>query len=230
MSTRKPSVTQLKKRGKIFEFSTLSTSKVDLSSESSLPSSNIPPKALQLLGVRQEDTSNQQTSKFRSQTTSKVPDFHDGPTSDVLVATPRSPSMRQVEPSTAGTSISGQSPLLPLPPVLNLQDSDVAKLYPVPQESRMTHLQLPTIAASGNDGKQPGAVRQQLLHPSKSFQAIIETATPTSPEDKGASRLEPQMTPTKVLQHEPSGELLRPITYSPNSYNGVWEFDPAVVS
>ncbi len=227
LSTKKPSVSQLKKKGKIFEFS---SSRVDLSNESRLPSSNVPPKALQLLGVRQEETFGQQTSNVRIQTPVQDHRLQDGLAGEDQVSAGISLGMDQAGLSTTGpsTSVNEQSSLQQLP-VVDIPVSNVAKTYPIPQESNKTNLQLPN-AASSHEGKQFGVVRQQILHPSKSFQAIIETASPISTEEHGGFKVEPQRTPTKGLQHEPSGEVLRPTVYSPNSYNGVWEFDPAVVS
>ena len=221
-------MSQLKKRGKIFEFT---SSKLDLSSDSTFSNSTVPPKALQLLGVQQEEAIGQQLPNSRSQTPLPAQRFPSGRANEVPVSARPSPSLQQADLSAAVAGIPiNEQVSSPQTPELEVQRCDIAKAYPVLQESAKPNLQPPNIAIFGVEGKQFGAIRQQILHPSKSFQAIIETASPTSPETHGIPRLEQHVTPTKRLQHEPSGEVLHPAVYSPDNYNGVWENDPAVVS
>ena len=236
LGTRKPSISQLKKKGKLFEFS---SSNLDLSDGSDLPHSNVPPKALALLGVRQGEASGLSHAASRNQIPVEPQYFPKRaavsppkPARQIKSdpAPARLPSNdRETESSTANV---GASSSLPNPSerreqkdlVINFAESQRAEA-----ENSNGSLRPPPIAAYGSVGKQFGVVQHQTLHPSESFRGIIETASPAHTEDRNASDFEQQMTPSKSVQREPSGEILRPTVYSSSGYNGVWEHDPAVV-
>ena len=235
-STRKPSVTQLKKKERIFEFS---SSKVDLSGGSDLPLSNIPPKALALLGVQQEvehtlsPAANQDQTLIEIQQSPKraavSPSKPARQAKSDPVAT-RRPSNHRIEESSVAnvvTPVNLQTPQRRQERdglSVNLAESQCFKL-----ENSSGSLRPPVIAGYGNVGKQHGVVRQQVLHPSESFRGIIETVSPTHTEACNTLDFERKVTPTKIVQREPSGEFLRPTIYSPTAYTGSWEHDPAAV-
>ena len=237
LGSRKPSYSQLKKKGKIFEFS---SSKLDLSGGSELPRSNVPPKALALLGVRQEVTPTLSPAASQDQTPIEL---RHSPQS--VAGSPPRPA-RQVKSDPASTRLpsndrKAESSYTDIGTPVGQQNpsgrwqrdelsTNLAESQRIQKENGSGTLRPPVVAAYGNVGKQFGVIQQQVLRPSESFRGIIETASPSHTEDRNTSDFEQHITPTKSVQREPSGEMLRPTVYSPNAYNCVWGYDPAVVS
>ena len=82
------------------------------------------------------------------------------------------------------------------------------------------HLTPPRIANYGRVGE-TGVLQGQGMIRVESVQGIIEDA---------ASYTNSESTPINDTQRYSQSDFLQPISYSPNTYAGVWENDPAVVS
>lgn len=236
LTSRKPSVSQLKKKGKVFEFA---SSKLDLTDGVDLPHPNIAPKALLLLGVQQGST--QVLKSAPSQTQIPVPICASA--NDAVV--PSSSFLNQVQSETIPTQYSPSEPdgygssteakksatqySLLEQPRSGGRDSDVEDLQRPQHATSNGNLHPPKVPVYGNVGKQHRIVEPHELHPSSSFHGIIETA---SPPHVGENDTEHQRhtTPTKGVQREPSGEMLRPTVYASGGYGTLWENDPATVS
>lgn len=91
-------------------------------------------------------------------------------------------------------------------------------------------LHVPRIGRYGNVGE-VGLVEANGMHRVESFSGVIEDA-----ESSLGYNEQMYAHPTEALsqlsmtQGQNTGDLLQPIIYSPSSYGGVWENDPAVVS
>ena len=236
LTSRKPSISQLKKKGKIFEFA---SSKLDLTEATDLPHPNVAPKALELLGVQQESTPTQQTAPSQAQTPVPVHSSADNAiTRSPILAlqvqfdpapTRRSSSERKDESFIAKASKTASQHSLREQTQSDSLGGDIVEPKRLQAEIINGNLRPSKVPVYGNVGKQYGVVQQQGLHPSGSFHGIIEIASPARTEEHGPEHQE-LISPTKDAQPEPSGEILRPTIYAPRDYSGVWENDPAVVS
>lgn len=236
LAARKPSVSHLKKKGKIFEFS---SSKVDVSSGSELPHPNIPPKALELLGVEQKLTTTPLPVPSQTRTPASIRHSADDGTASPpklvrqalsdQAATRVSSSELEAKTTFTGASKTAGKQSLNEQVRPNSASVDFARPSHIQQDNSKEIPRPPKVAPYANAGKQCGVIQQQVFHPSGSFHGVIETVSPAHTEERDVTNFDQYSTPTRCLQHEPSGEILRPAIYSPNFYNGVWENDPAVV-
>lgn len=235
LASRKPSVSQLKKKGKIFEFS---TSRVDPTDGADLPHPNVAAKALTLLGVQQGSTPILQPSSSQTQYLNGT---HQ-PANDGLLSTPSSssdpqrsavPTQRSSFEHKSNTSIPrpSKSPkqhnlkIKPCVEILGGVDGE-SKIFH--HETRNGYLYPPKVPLYGNVGKQHNIVESQGLHPSNSFHGVIENASPIHLE-KDTQR-EQQTTPTRGVQRDSNGEILRPTVYASVDYSSAWENEPDMVS
>lgn len=221
LTNRKPSVSQLKKKGKIFEFG---SSKVDLTDGTNLPHHNIAPKALLLLGVQTESTPSRTSAdagidpspKAFGQSQSKLKSAHEFPLEPEHYKTPRAgtPAKELGSKAQAHAELTG---------------GDTLMLHGLQHAKSNGHLHPPKVPIYGNVGKQHNIVEQHGIHSSGSFHGIIETTSPVRMGNDPLQR-QPEGTPTKIVQGEASDEFLRPTVYSPGHNSSGWGDRHAVVS
>ena len=221
LTNRKPSVSHLKKKGKIFEFG---SSKVDLTNSTDLPHHNIAPKALLLLGVQTESTPSRTSA-----------DVGVGPSPKAFGQSQSKLKLAQelpLEPEHHGTARAG-TPAKELGPRAQthaeVSGGDTLMLHGLQHAKSNGHLRPPKVPIYGNVGKQHNIVEQHGIHSSGSFHGIIETASPLRMGNDYLERRQ-EGTPTKTVEGKASGEFLRPTVYSPGHNSSEWGDRHAVVS
>ena len=227
---RKPSVTQLRKR--------FGHSKQN--SDSSTSNAPVPTgKAAEVLGIGPKRL---QKGKVPTLTT-QAPEELDNDSSIIIMRSegPLSESAQpqQNRPSaTGGSDISREASPSPGERQQSLGDRDVgdlaievAKKTPQDHTARLAPAKIGSYARIGEVGMLQG----QGLVRIESVQGIIDHANPQHAKSEISERdsekeLDNEATPRSSSQSQYSAGLLKPVSYSPNDYAGVWENDPAVVS
>lgn len=229
---RKPSVTQLRKR--------FGHSKQN--SDSSTSNTPVPTgKAAEVLGIGPKRL---QKGKTPTLTTQAPEDLDDD--SSIIIMQPEAPLSDNVEthrnrqaasegsnipisPQTSASSREGQQ---------GLGDREVGDLaIEVAKKNPQDHTARLAPAKIGSYGRigEVGMLQGQGLVRIESVQGIIDHANPQYAKSEVSERdsekeLDNEATPRSSSQSQYSAGLLKPISYSPNDYAGVWENDPAVVS
>ncbi|MDI1488845.1 MAG: hypothetical protein OHK93_008121 [Ramalina farinacea] len=224
---RKPSVTQLRKKfGHSKQISDSSTSNAPIPTG----------KAAEVLGIGPKRA---QKAKVSTQ----APEDLDNDSSIIIMQAERPLSeiaepQQKRESASEDSDISREASGSPEERQQILGDRDVgdlaigiAKKTPQDHTARLAPAKIGSYARIGKVGMLQG----QGLVRIESVQGIIDHANPQYAKSEISERdsdkeLDNEATPRSSSQSQYSAGLLKPISYSPNDYAGVWENDPAVVS
>ena len=230
LNGRKPSVSQLRRK---FSSSKLNVLKLDEQVE--VPYADVPEKAQSLLGLGLQRAvtpgnpiSRTQSPDGQAQTLRKVKAIPPPLNIQLAKADPVKTARQSGESDTrpGGKETETSSDTLVMNQNLHSSNSS----WNGGLERSSEGLKPPKVATYGNVGK-VGIVQQGSLHSSGSFQGIIENASSSGMSAVHQENCHPVPPPQREAPHPPTGgAALQPNIYSPSTYGGVWENDPAVVS
>ena len=226
-----PSITQLRKK-----FSSSRTDVTKIDEKEFLSYGDIPDKAQNVLGISIQRAATPSATANRRQTPAPTPFV---PKSQTKLKQPL------FQTKTGPSDLSSRGSIGSNHDKADLQMADGIRHHSDTAEDAIKHAQTPLqsdeaekpaegpsrpkIAAYGSVGK-VGVIQKGALHPSGSFQGVIEMASPAKSEHDVPHRESPSAKlPSSSRSARPSEEFLNPVTYSPSNYGGIWENDPAVV-